>query len=210
MANTLPSTLSSITTQTRNKVDQVSLITLQQVTAAPRVVMSSELPTTNFTSASIMIRLGRQTETAFTAGVNFRIEASAATSGDGYWFPITTFTSALGTNVGSEAVNGACAAGQKTINAASTTNLVVGNIIFINNTTLANSEFARITTVTLNTSIAVEDNLLFAQTGSTLYTQGEFYYALIDTTAIERLRIVVDGSGAAQNFVVDAYAVVGA
>lgn len=207
-----PSTISSITTQTRNKIDDVELIQLQLVTVAPRVVISNELNTTNATSVSVTIHMGRQTETAFSAGINFRIEMSPAPSGTGNWHTITQFTSALGSSVGSQAVGAAgAAAGQKVIPMTSTTGFAVGDMIFIQNATLANSEFHRITVVTTNTSITIEDNLQNAQPStSTVYDQAESYYALIDTSSIKRLRIVVDGSGAAQNFAVHCDVVIGA
>jgi hypothetical protein len=198
------------TSPVRNKIDNVVLFTTQALTTAPRVLMSSELDTTNILSVSIFIHLGRKTETSFTAGVNFRVEASATSSGDGYWFPITQFTSALGTSVGSEAVNGACLANQKVIPMAATAGFTVGGIIYISNLVEGNDEWARVTVVTTDTSITIEDNLRFVQTGSTVYAQAEMYYALVDTSTIKRLRVVIDGSGAAQNFDAEIIATVGA
>lgn len=215
MAATAASTVPLITTQTRNKISQVNLITLQSLTSAPRVVMSSELDTTNILSTSITIHLGRTSTNVFQSGINFRIEASSATSGDGYWFPVTIFTSALGTGTGSQNVNGTAAAGQKVIPIAATANFSVGDIVYIQNTTISNSEFGRIAVVTANTSITLEDNLRFSQPATSIVTsKSEMYYALIDTSAIERLRIVVDGTqpgvGATFNFDTEALAIVGA
>lgn len=207
-----PSNISSLTSQTRNKIDDVELIALQLVTSAPRVVISSELDTTNLTSISVTIHLGRQTETAFTAGVNFRIEMSPAPSGTGNWHVITQFTSALGSSVASQAVGAAgAAAGQKVIPMTDTTGFSAGDMIFIQNATLANSEFHRISAVTTNTSITIEDNLQNSQPAtSTVYDQAESYYALIDTSSIKRMRVVIDGSGAAQNFATHCDVVTGA
>lgn len=208
-ADILSTTVPLITSQTRSKVEQIRLMSHGAITIAPRVKMSSELDTTNLLSTSIFIHLGRLVTNAFTTGVNFRIEASAAISGDGQWYPVTIFTSALGTNVGSQAV-GAALAGQNILPIGATANFVVGDIVYISNAIEANDEFGRITTVTLNTSITLEDNLLFTQTGSTVISKAEMYYALIDTSAIARLRIVVDGSGAGQNFDAEVLSVVGA
>lgn len=205
-----PSTIPTITAQTINKISDVNLITLQEVTAAPRIVISAELPTTNLSSVSIMIHLGRLTTTAFTSGVNFRIETSTKSSGNGHWYPITLFTSPLGSSIATEAVSAAAAAGQAVIPMADTTGFAVGDIVYIDNPTTANSEFGRVAVVTTNTSITLEDNLLFAQTTSTVFDQAEMYYALINTDSFERLRVVVDGSGAAQNFAVEVDADVGA
>ncbi len=204
----------SISSQTRNKIQQIPLITLQTNTVAPRVVISSvlnEFNVTNYLSVGIHIHLGRVTTSAFTAGVNFRIETSPAVSGNGYWFPITIFTSTLGTNVGSQTVNGTAAAEQNVIPIAATANFVVGDIVYIQNATEANSEFGRIIAVSLNTSITLEDNLRFAQLAtSTVTSKSEMFYGLIDTSSSKRIRVVSDGSGAAQNFDCEVYATVGA
>lgn len=206
-----PSTLNIITSQVRNKVDDLLLLALQSNTAAPRVLMSTEVPTTNILSLSLLIHLGRVVTNAFTAGVNFRIEGSTAPSGDGFWFPITVFTSALGTNIGSQNVGAAgAAAGQKVIPIAATANFVVGDIVYIQNATHSQGEFGRINTVSANTSITLEDNLRFSQPATSLVTsKSEMFYGLIDTSALERLRIVIDGSGAGQNFDVELLAVAG-
>lgn len=204
-----PSTISNISTQRFNKIIPIPLITLQNVTSSTRVVISSELPVTNVTSASIMIHMGRTVTTAFTAGINFRIEASSQSSGDGHWYPITIFTSALGSSVATEAVSAAAVAGQNVIPMADTTGFVAGDIIFIQNTTIGNSEFARVALVTAATSITIEDNLVNTQTTSTVFDQAELYYAQIDCSSIIRLRLVVDGSGTGQNFAVSADAIVG-
>ncbi len=206
-----PSEIPTITSQIRNKIDNTTLILLQSLTSAPRQVMSQHLDTTNLSSITILIHLGRTTTNAFTSGINFRIEQSAApVGGNGFWFPITIFTSSLGTNVGSQAVNGAALAGQKVIPIAATANFVVGDIVYIKNTTISNSEFGRITVVTLNTSITIEDNLRFDQTTSTVTSKAEVFYGLFDMSSCRSLRIVVDGSGTGQNFDVEVFQVVGA
>ncbi len=191
------------------KTIQGSIVALQNVTVAPRVVTSSDINVTNYLSATIFIHLGRLTTSAFTAGVNFRIESSAASSGNGQWYPATIFTSPIGSSVASQAVSAAAPAGQKVIPIANTAGFAVGNIIFISNPVTGNSEWARVTTVTLNTSLTVEDNLINDQTTSTVYNQAEMYLATIDTTSMVRLRVVVDGSGSAQNFAVEVKSITG-
>ncbi len=192
------------------KTIQGSIVALQNVTVAPRVVTSSDINVTNYLSATIFIHLGRLTTSAFTAGVTFRVESSAASSGNGQWYPTSAiFTSPVGSSVASQAVSAAAPAGQKVIPIANTAGFAVGNIIFISNPVTGNSEWARVTTVTLNTSLTVEDNLINDQTTSTVYNQAEMYLATIDTTSMVRLRVVVDGSGAAQNFAVEVKSIVG-
>ena len=94
------------------------------------------------------------------------------------------------------------------VTVASTTNLTVGGIVFFDNTTIGNSEWGRIKTVTTNTSITLEDNLLNAQSSgaSTIYTRAELYVAQLDLGPYKRLRVVADGSGTGQAIAVDAFA----
>lgn len=202
--------MTTITGLVKTKTDNNTLIALQTNTTAPRVTISSELNTTNILVTTIGTHLGRVTTNAFTAGVNFRIEGSTTPSGNGYWFPITIFTSAVGTNIGSQTISSNASAGQNIVSIGATANFVVGDIVYIQNTTEANSEFGRIKAVSLNANITLEDNLRFAQpTTSTVTSKSEMYYALIDTSAIKRLRCVSDGSGTGQNFDCEIIAVTG-
>ena len=49
--------------------------------------------------------------------------------------------------------------------------------------------------------------LVNAQTGSTIYDQGEFFSTVLDLTAIGRIRLVADFSGTGQACAVEAYMV---
>jgi hypothetical protein len=135
--------------------------------------------------------------------VKLRLEGSPKTSGDGQWFELASWQS-LTTAAESEAVSGTANAGQNVLGAASTTNLVVGDTIFIDNSTIGNSEWGRIKSVSANTSVTIEDNLVNAQTGSTMYDQGEFFSGQINLENVLRLRLVVDASGSGQAVAVEA------
>jgi hypothetical protein len=140
--------------------------------------------------------------------LEFRIEASAKSSGDGYWWPLATFRTAIAL-AESEAVSGTVSAGTNVITVASTTNLVAGDIIFIDNGTIGNSEWGRIKSVSAGVSVTIEDNLVNAQTGATIYDQAEMFVAQLDLTAVGRLRVVADGSGTGQAVAVEALMVTG-
>lgn len=194
----IPTRISTI-----SKTTGITVLTLQKQTAAPRVVISDSIDVSTKMSMSFFIRLGRQTETAFTASVNVRVEASPDVSGD-TWIPTSlSFSSALGSSVASQAVNGTCTAGQAVVAMADTTGFAVGDIVFIENTTLANSEFGRVAAVSTNVSITLERNLVNAQTGSTVYDQAELVQGTVNCESYSRLQVVVDGAGGAQNFVIE-------
>lgn len=180
------------------KTGDLDLISLQDV-AGSGYVVGSAVDLTGKEMGMVYARFGRRSASAAGAGCNIRIEASFKTSGDNSWFPLATFTSQFAACEG-EAVSGTCNSGQKVIGAASTTNLTAGDIIFISNSTPANSEWARIASVVTNTSVTVEDNLINAQTGSTMYDTAEIFAPIPVPKQVLRLRAVVDGTSFTQNF----------
>lgn len=203
---------SSSPSRVASKTQDISVITLQKLTVAPRVLISSVLNVASAFSAGLYIRLGRVTTSAFTASVNIRIEASPTSSGNTHWHPVNgaQFTSALGSSVASQALTAASVVGDKTLTMAATTNFAVGDLVFIDDTVdVTKGEFGRIASINTGVSITLEEGLTYAHavTTTTVYDQAEQYYAQIDCQDKGRLRLVIDGAGAAQNFAIDAMAV---
>lgn len=194
---------------TITKTAAIEVLALQSV-AASSVVKSSALDVASKLAASLFIHFGRRAATAAGAGVNFRVEASSKESGDGHWYPLAIFTTDFAA-AEAEAVTGNNAAGQAVLTVASTTNLAAGDIVFIDNTTIASSEWGRIKSIVTNTSVTLEDNLVNAQNNPapTIYDRAEMFVAQLDLTAVKRLRLVVDGSLFTQAFAVEAHMVTG-
>lgn len=178
------------------KVIQTPLLALQSV-ASNTVVISSEQDVSTALGAIILIHFGRRAATALTTGVIFRVEASAKSSGNGHWFPIAQVQTAIAA-ASDEAVSGTVSSGTNVITVASTTGLAAGDIIFLDNGTIGNSEWGRIKSIVSNTSVTIEDNLVNAQTGATMYDQAEIYSLDLNILAIKRIRVVVDASGSGQ------------
>lgn len=202
---------SSSPARVSSKTQDISVLILQKLTAAPRVVISDVLNVSTAFAAGLYIRLGRTTSSAFTASVNIRIEASPASSGNTHWHQLQPqFVSALGSSVAAQALTVASLVGDKTLSMAATTNFAVGDIVYIDDTVdITKSEFGRVASVASGSSITLEEGLTYAHavTTTTVYDQAEIYYAQIDCQDKGRIRIVIDGSGAAQNFAVDAMAI---
>ena len=177
---------------TFTKTQNVSLLALQSV-ASNTVVMSAVQDVTTKISAFIGIHFGRRVVTALTAGVEIRIEGSLTGSGDLQWFPLATFMTTTAA-VEAEAVSGTVSGGTNVITVASTTNLTVRDLIYIDNTTITDGQWGRIKAVATNTSVTIEDNLVNAQTGATLYDGAEFFAAQLDLSSVGRIRLVVDAS----------------
>lgn len=188
---------------TITKTVGTSLLSLQSV-ASNTVVISSAQDVSTKLAATVFIHFGRRATTALTAGMTFRVEASSKSSGDGHWYPVASFLTAIAASE-SEAVSGTVSSGTNVITVASTTNLTVGDLIYIDNGTIGNSEWGRIKAVSTNTSVTIEDNLLNAQTGATIYDRAEMFIAQIDLTAISRIRLVADGSNTGQAVAVEAH-----
>jgi hypothetical protein len=168
-------------------------------TAASTVAISSAVDVPTIWSGTFFLRFGRRSATAAGAGVNIRLEGSFATSGDNTWIPLAIYTTNFAA-CEAEAVSGTVNAGTNVITVASTTNLTAGDVIFIDNGTIANSEWGRIKSIVSNTSVTIEDNLVNAQTGSTLYDSAEMTAWQIDLSNIVRIRLVADGSLYTQAF----------
>jgi len=168
-------------------------------TAASTVAISSAVDVSTKMGGLIYVRFGRRSATAAGAGANIRLEASHASSGDNTWYPFAIFTTAFSA-CEAEAVSGTVAAGTNVITVASTTNLTAGDIIYIDNGTIANSEWGRIKSIVTNTSVTIEDNLVNAQTGATLYDAAEIYAPVAIPEGAARIRAVLDGASFTQAF----------
>jgi len=184
-----------------SKTVQTDLIALQSV-AANTVVISSAVDVSSCLGGLIHARFGRRSATSGTAGVNIRLESSSAASGDNSWHPFAQFTTAFAACEG-EAVSGTVSSGTSVITVASTTNLTAGDIIFIDNGTIANSEWGRIKSIVAATSVTIEDNLVNAQTGSTIYDAAEIFPPVAIPAGAVRIRAVIDGANFTQAFAIE-------
>jgi len=184
------------------KTVQTALLAIQSV-AASSVAASSAFDMSGKMGGLVYVRFGRRAATAAGAGVNIRVEASKAASGDNSWFPIAIFTTAFAA-AADEAVNGTVAAGATAITMASTTGFTAGDVIFIYNTTIGNSEWARVKSISANVSVTVEDALVNAATGATCYDSAEIFPPVAIPEQTIRVRVVADGSLFTQAFAIEA------
>lgn len=188
---------------TFSKTQGTSVLALQSV-ASGAVLISSAQDVSTKIAVTLFIHFGRRAATALTVGAQIRIEASSKASGDGHWYPLFIYTTDIAA-ASDQAVNGTCNSGQAVIPMTDTTGFVAGDIIYIDNGTIGNSEWGRIKSIVGNTSVTIEDNLVNAQTGATVYDQAQIFRAVdINCRAIGRLRVVVDNTGTGQAIAVEA------
>ncbi len=166
-------------------------------TAASSVAVSTAVDVSGKMGGLVYVRFGRRSATGAGAGANIRLEASFAASADNSWFPFAVFTTQFAA-CEAEAVSGTVNSGTAVVTVASTTNLTQGDLVYIDNGTIANSEWGRVKSISANTSITIEDNLVNAQTGATIYDSAEIYPPVAIPSGAIRIRGVVDASAFTQ------------
>lgn len=162
-------------------------------TAASSVSLGSALDVSTAMGGLVYVRFGRRAATAAGAGANIRLEASHSASADNSWYPFAVFTTAFAA-ASDQAVNGVVAAGATAITVTDTTGFTAGDLIFIDNGTIGNSEWARIKTISGGVSVTVEDALVNAATSCTIYDSAEIYAPVAIPEGAYRIRCVVDAS----------------
>ena len=187
---------------TYTKSIQADLLSLQSV-AASTVLISSDFDMSTKLGGMVLVRFGRRAATAAGAGVNIRVEASHASSGDNSWYPLAILTTNFAA-AQDEPVSGTVSAGTNVITVAATTGFTAGDIVFIDNGTIANSEWGRVKSIVAATSITIEDNLVNAQTSSNIYDSAEIFAPVVIPKEVTRIRVVADGSSFTQAFAVEA------
>ena len=184
------------------KVEQTVLFAIASV-ASNSVTVGSVVSVATYYAVDVRIRMGRGTGTAFTTAPIIRIEGtydSTSPTAD-QWVVLAQFQPVVGASIGSQAVSGTEAAGQTVVSLAAGTNFAAGDYVFFHNTTIGNSEWCRVKSVT-GADLTIEEGLVNAQTGSTCRDQAEQYHALIDCTSLQSIRLVVDGNSSGQAVVI--------
>jgi hypothetical protein len=175
-------------TKTRSAVDAI----FAAGGSATPATVGADFSIADAYEAQLYIWYSPGASTATTVTAEARVEISPNTSGDDAWVPFCSLSFGSIASAADEALTATEPVGETTIAVASTTGLTVNLPIFIRNTTtLGNSEFNEIITVTANTSIVLADGLTTEQTAaaSTIYTLAERRTVLLPFGA-NRVRIV--------------------
>ncbi len=173
-------------------------------TASNSITIGSAVDVSTYYAAWLRIRMGRATGTAFTAAPTFRVQVTYKTSPTANdWVTVANFSPQLGTSLASQAVSGTVNAGATSFAVAAATNFAAGDYLFLHNTTIGNSEWTRLVSIA-STTITQSEALVNAQTGSTCRDQAEEYSLYLDLTTVQKIRLIVDGSGSGQAVIVEA------
>lgn len=180
------------------KTTETTVLALTAV-ASNTVTVGSLVNVASYYGGLLRVRLGRGTATAFTIGPKVRIEASPETApSPNDWFVVASFQMAVGASLASQLFGGSEAAGQTALTLAAVTNFAAGDYVFIHDSTLGSSEWARVVSIS-GSDIVVEEGTVFAHdTADTVRDQAEQYICSLDLTSVNTLRVVVDGAGSGQ------------
>lgn len=192
------------------KTQGTSLLAWQDI-ATGAVIISSAQDVSTKLAASVFIKVGRNSSSAFTAGwPNFRVEASGKSSGDDWWIPLATFQPAVGASIAATTLNGAITAGATTLVVTSATNIAAGDILFLGHTTdVTKYELIRVKSVS-GTTITFEEACTYAHdNGCVISDQAEMYAASVDLTGVGRIRIVADNANSGRTIYASALMVTG-
>jgi len=171
-------------------------------TASNTVDEGSAVDVSTYYECDIGINVGRGTGTAFTVGPRIMLQKTYKTSPTADdWVTEMVWTVALGASIGSQAVSGTEAAGQTVVTLAAGTNFAAADYVFFHNTTIANSEWSRVQSVS-SADLTLAEAIVNAQTGATCRDQAEEYSYTMSLLGVQKLRIVVDGAGSGQAVIV--------
>jgi hypothetical protein len=173
-------------------------------------LLSSALNCASKFAVSVFIYLGRQSGTAFSAGwPNIRITASAASSGNDSWIPLATFRMAEGASIANTTLTAPVLAGDLTVPVAATTNIAVGDLIFLGALSSANWEIVRVSGVIANTLILEEPCTYAHANGSQVTDQAEIAVYSFDLMSYARIRAEMDNCAGGQTVAIRVLAITG-
>jgi ribosomal protein S16 len=184
------------------KTVQSNLLDWTDVNSATETIGTAFNTATKW-SGGIGIRLGRKSGSAFTASwPNIRIEVATATSpGTGDWIElIPAYTPLVGASIANATLNGAVNANVSTIVVNVSTNITVGDILFLGDSSTANYELVEVKSTPSNTTIALKTNTQFAHANASIVTdQAEKMFIPLSLTEAAQIRARVDNLNSGQN-----------
>jgi hypothetical protein len=184
---------------TPSKTQGTSLLSLQSI-AANNTVVGTEVDVTGKFAGVIFIHFGRTTTTAPGSGVSFRIEVADKASGGNHWYPLTNVITNIAACNGP--TNTSTSGAAQTV--SSNTGFVAQDICCIAPTTVANTEWARLVSIS-GSVLTMEETIAGSHTTGNTYNKAEMYAIPLDLSGIGRLRVVADGSAHNQAFRCEAF-----
>lgn len=180
---------------TITKTQGTAVLTHQAITHPDTVKGSAQDVSTKLAATVVLFHASVEATANTNSGV-FLVQASASSSGDEDWATIAQFQATVST-ADTEAMTATEPIGETVLACASTTGFVANDLLYIQNTTVTDSEWARCQEIVANTSINLIDGLTTQQTNtSVIWNDADVYVCQLDLTAIGRIRVVFQHEGA--------------
>lgn len=186
-----------------HKIAGASYINWQSVSSG-NVVVGSAIDVSDKWGVSFAVQIGRGASTTpFNAGwPRIRIEGCLFNNGS-EWIELTTVVPPPGVNLAYTNTSGTLNAGGSSFTVNSTTNIGVGDILFLGHPTdTTKYEIVRVRSVSGTTVNLVTPSQNDHPAGSVVTDQAETYCLNLSTDALQRMRIVIDNSNGGTNILV--------
>lgn len=170
-----------------------STILAHQALTHPAMLEGTPVSVAGSLSCRITVRVANVEVTANATGVGIWIMASHDASGDDTWDRIGELIGST-TAAETEAMTATEPVTEMVLAVASTTNLVVGDLIYVQDASVvADGEWHRITKVVTNTSITIDYGLAVEKDSSDfIWTEAdEFSFHISDLGGINRINVLV-------------------
>jgi hypothetical protein len=158
----------------------------------PNMLEGTPVAVASYLSGVITVKVANVETTANATGAMVWIQGSFETSGDDAWFDLMTFEGST-TAAETEALTATEPIGETVLAMASTTNLTVGDVIYVQDAgVVADGEWHKIVKVTTNTSITIDYGLAVAKDSSdAVWTEADIYTAYINCEGLKRVNVLV-------------------
>lgn len=163
-----------------------------QALTHPNMLEGTPVAVATYLSGVITVRIANVETTANATGVMVWVQGSFETTGDDAWFDLVTFS---GTTVAAEteAMTATEPVAETVMACASTTNLVVGDLIYLQDASVvADGEWHKIVKVVTNTSITIDYGLAVQKDSSDfIWTSADIFVAQINCEGLKRVNVLV-------------------
>jgi hypothetical protein len=163
-----------------------------QALTHPAMLEGTPIAVATYLSGVITVRIANVETTANATGVMVWIQGSFETTGDDAWFDLVKFDGST-TAAETEALTATEPVAETVIACASTTNLTVGDLIYLQDASVvADGEWHKIVKVTTNTSITIDYGLAVQKDSSDfIWTEADIFTAYIDCSGLKRVNVLV-------------------
>ena len=167
-------------------------IIAHQALTHPNMIERTPVACASYLSGVITVKVANVETTANATGVAVIIQGSFEAAGDDAWFDLPEFTGPT-TAAETEAMTATEPVAETVLACASTANLVVGDWIYIQDTSVvADGEWHRIVKVVTNTSITIDYGLAVQKDNAdVIWTEADIQTCYVDCAGLKRVNVLV-------------------